>query len=136
MLLKLVANGDFLPIWPLTNPRWPLSWALTSAMYFTLVKVFFYQFGSHRAFLRNLGLWMTFDLCWGRFENNMLSKNGVYPALCRVLAQYLLKYDEMHSRTNTHTLPQTHPTTSYPYTHTHPTHTNTHTQTQNFILVA
>ena len=64
---------------------WPLTPAVSYALVWGLLPT---KFGGHWAFLRQLDLWMTFDLCWGGFEN-MLSNLGVCPLPpCQVLAQY------------------------------------------------
>ena len=54
------------------------------------------KFGSYRAFLRQLNIWMTFDLWWGRFVKLL----STLPP-CQLSGQYLStsEHDETHSRT-------------------------------------
>ena len=49
--------------WPRMTPAWPL----TPAMHYTLVRGS-PKFSGRRTFLREIDLWMTFDLWWCRFE--------------------------------------------------------------------
>ena len=76
---NLVAIEHFLAIWPLVDPRWPLHdlWpqqctALWSGALLT-------KFGSHRAFLRQIDPWMTFNPRWGRFQNMPTNLVGPSP---------------------------------------------------------
>ena len=78
-LPNLVAIGHFLAIWPLVDPRWPLHdfWPQQCTTLWS--EVLFTKFGSHRAFLRQIDPWMTFDLWWGRFESMPTNLVGPSP---------------------------------------------------------
>ena len=76
---KMVAIGYSWTIWPLVDPRWPLH-DLPPQQCITLRSgVLPTKFGSHRTFLRQIDLWMTFDLWSGRFEKLTTNLGGPYP---------------------------------------------------------
>ena len=76
---NLVAIGHSWTIWPLVDPGWPLH-DLRPQQCITLWSgVLPTKFGNHRAFLRQIDLWMTFDLCSGHLENMLLSLGGPAP---------------------------------------------------------
>ena len=79
LLPNLVAIRHSCTIWPLVDPGWPLYdlWpqhctSLQSGILPT-------KFGSHRTFLKEFDLWMTFDPWWGRFENTLSNVMGPSP---------------------------------------------------------
>ena len=89
-----VAIEHFLAIWLLVDPRWPLHdlWpqqctALWSGVLLT-------KFGSHRAFVRQIDPWMTFNPKWGT-PGGVASKicpqtSWAHPLPpCQVSARYL-----------------------------------------------
>ena len=81
ILPTLVAIGHFWTIWPQVDSAWPLfdlrpqqcitfwSWVLST------------KIGGHRTFLKQLDLWMTFDLWSGHFENILSNIVGPSPTL-------------------------------------------------------
>ena len=69
--------GFFWAIWPQLTPANPCM-TFDPGIHFTLVGVLPTKFGGQRASLKQLDLWMTFDLWWGSFEN-MPTKSGPSP---------------------------------------------------------
>ena len=61
--------------WSQMTPAWPL----TPVVHYALVRGSSNQIGSHRVFLRQVDLWMTIDLRWGRFENMPTDLRGPSP---------------------------------------------------------
>ena len=76
---NLVAIGYFEAIWPLVDPRWPLCdlWPQQCTTFWS--GILLNKFGSHRAFLRQIDPWMTFDSRWGHFENMPTNLVGPSP---------------------------------------------------------
>ena len=99
--------------------------SMNKTFYLLEVKDSFYQ--THWTFLKQLDLWMTFDLWSGRFENMLSNLVGPSPYPLAKFQLHTCKHDEMHSRTYIHThthTPTPHTplhthTTPHPYTHTH-----------------
>ena len=122
-LSNLVAIVHSCAIWPLVDPGWPLH-DLWPQLCITLWSgALPTKFGDHRAFLKQLDLWMTFDVLSGRF-GNMLS-NLVGPSPTPHSASYL-------KSTTKRIIAVHHTTTHHTYcllTHTHTPHTHTHTHT-------
>ena len=76
---SLVVIGHSWAIWSLVDPGWPLR-DLRPQQCITLWSgVLPTKFGSHRAFLRQIDLWMTFDLWSGRFEKLTHKPQGPIP---------------------------------------------------------
>ena len=97
--------GHSWAIWPLLTLVDP---CMTPEMHYSLVRDSFYtKFVGNRAFLKQLDLWMTFDLWWGRFENMLLNLVGPSPTPMPSSAPSS-KHDETHSRTHLHTYLHTH----------------------------
>ena len=109
---NLVTIGHFWADWPLGDPWWPLHdlWPQQCTTLWPVV--LFTKFGSHRAFLRQIDLWMTFDPTWGRFENMPTNLGGPSPTPMPTFSSIP---QSMAKRIAGHT---------YIYTHTH-----IHTQT-------
>ena len=78
-LPNLVAIGHSWAIWPLVDPALPLRDPRPQQCITLLSRVFPTKFGSHRAFLRQIDLWMTFDLWSGRFEKLTTNLGGPCP---------------------------------------------------------
>ena len=76
---NLVAIGHFQDIWPLVYPRWPLHDLWPQQCTTLCSGVLLTKFGSHRAFLRQIDPWMTFDPRLGRFENMPTNLVGLSP---------------------------------------------------------
>ena len=106
---NLVAIGHFKANWPLVDPSWPLHDLWPQQCTTLWSGVVLTKFGSHRAFLRQIDLWMTFDPGWGHSEN--MPTNLVDPSPTPMLSFSSIPRS-MTKRIAGHT-----------YTHTH-THTN------------
>ena len=83
---KFAGHGAFLsnltssspqlnPMWPLTQ-QWATLWS----------EVLPNKFGTHRTFLRQLDLWMTFDLWWGHFKIWFFNLGGLPPTWNHVVS--------------------------------------------------
>ena len=100
---NLVAIGHFKANWPLVDSGWSLCDLWPQQTTTLLSGVLLTKFGSHRAFLRQIDLWMTFELWWNHFENMISIKPwelALYPHAKFQLRT--LKHDETHSQTNMH----------------------------------
>ena len=100
-LPNLVAIRHSWAVWPLVDPGcslcdlWPQQCTTLRSGFLST------KFGSHRAFLRQFHLRMTFDLGWVRFENMLLSLLG--PSPNAKFQPYTSKHNQTHSRTDTQT---------------------------------
>ena len=76
---NLVVIGHFWAVWPLVDPGWPMHDLWPQQCITPWLGLLPIKFGSHWVFLRQLDLWMTFDLWWGHFQNMLLSLRGLFP---------------------------------------------------------
>ena len=109
--------GYFKAIWPLVDPWWPLHDLWPQQCTTLWPGVLFTKFGSHRAFLRQIDLWMTFDPRWGRFENmptNLVGPSPTPMSTFSSIPQSMAKRIAGHTYTHTHT--HTHTPTCLAYT--------------------
>ena len=103
---NLVDLGYSYTIWPVVYPRWPLHdlWPLCSCEGFFWPNLV----ARHRAFVRQLDLWMSFDLWWDRFETMLSNLEGLppipMPSFSSVL-QSMMKRTAGHRPTCIHTDP-------------------------------
>ena len=107
----LVAIGHFQAIWPCVDSGWPLHdlWPQQCIILWSGVPLT--KFGSHRAFLKQLDLWMTFNLWWGHFKNTFLSLKGLSPIPLPIfspISRSMTKCIARHTHTPTHPHPHTH----------------------------
>ena len=73
-------------------------------MHYALVRGVLTKFGSHRAFLRQIDPWMTFDLRWGRFENmptNLVGPSPTPMPSFSSVSQSMVKRIAGHTHTHT-----------------------------------
>ena len=100
-LPNLVAIEHSWAIWPLADPGWPLHKLWPQQCITLRAGVLTNKFCGHKAFLKQLDLWMTFDLWRGRFENMLSNLVGLSSTPMPSFSS-ITPYDETHSRTYIH----------------------------------
>ena len=89
----------------MVDPRWPLHDLSTQQCTTLWSGVLITIFGSHRAFLKQIDLWMTFDPRSGRFENKPTNLVGLSPTpmpTFSLIPQSMVKRIAGHTYTHTH----------------------------------